>query len=531
MFSERTGLNAALGMLAAAMLMVLCQFTASGQSGPTTRGDLLSAKELAKIGKSFINSPPTPPPGFARPLAAGGWDSKSLSSNSLAVPTSTWTYGCTATSAGMIFAFYDRNGYPGMYTGPANGGVCPLTDLGQGINAPVSGACSIIATQNGFDGRATAGHADDYYVGYGAEGPDPWVGVRPEHAWGGCTADYMGTNQFKWDYYSGDSGTDSNPDGGTSYFSNSSGGRLYDFIPPSSYGTPQTEACHGMRLFAESRGYGVTENYTQAIDTLYAGGFSFANYKTEIDAGCPVMIHVSGHTMVGVGYDDAGSTVYLNDTWDNAVHSMTWGGAYSGMAQRAVTVIHLAPDTTPPTGAIVINGNLSATKTASVTLALAWSDGIGSGVTRMRFSDNGTTWSAWAALMAARAYSLPAGDGYKTVRVQYLDRAGNRSAICSDYIRLDTVPPTGGIIINGGAVTTATRSVSLGLNWADTGAGVTRMRFSDNGSTWTAWQSLAATRAHTLPGAVGNNTVRVQYLDGAGNSSPVCSDYIKLLGS
>jgi hypothetical protein len=39
-----------------------------------------------------------------------------------------------------------------------------------------------------------------------------------------------------------------------------------------------------------------------------------------------------------------------------------------------------------------------------------------------------------------------------------------------------------------------------------------------------------ATRAHTLPKAdLGNQTVRVQYLDGAGNYSLVYNDYIKLV--
>ena len=70
------------------------------------------------------------------------------------VPTSSWTYGCSATSAGMMFGYYDHTGYSNMYAGPANGGVAPLTDLGN--------ACSIIATQQGFDGRGTPGHVDDY---------------------------------------------------------------------------------------------------------------------------------------------------------------------------------------------------------------------------------------------------------------------------------------------------------------------------------------------------------------------------------
>jgi hypothetical protein len=55
------------------------------------------------------------------------------------------------------------------------------------------------------------------------------------------------------------------------------------------------------------------------------------------------------------------------------------------------------------------------------------------------------------------------------------------------------------------------------------------MRFSDNGSTWTAWLVPAATRNHTLPAGLGYHTVRVQYADGGGNYSAVRSDYIKLV--
>ena len=160
--------------------------------------------------------------------------------------------------------------------------MAPLTNLGQGDDPlnPIAGASSLIATQNGFDGRVTRGHVDDYWVSYNSGGPDPWETGGVEHTWGGCLADYMGTNQWKWDYDSNGS-KDSNIDGGTSYFS-AGASKLYDYIPPSSYGMPQTELCHGMRLFAESRGYTVVENYTQAIDTVASGGFSFADYQTEI---------------------------------------------------------------------------------------------------------------------------------------------------------------------------------------------------------------------------------------------------------
>ena len=187
-------------------------------------------------------------------------------------------------------------------------------------------------------------------------------------------------------------------------------------------------------------------------------------------------------------------------------------------------------DITPPTGSIVINDNRSATKSSSVTLKLQWSDGDGSGVSRMRFSNDGSTWSAWTALSTPVSYSLPVGDGHKTVRVQFIDRSNNRSLVYSDYIRFDSMPPTGSVIINDGNATTSRRLVTLKMNWSDgQGSGVSRMRFSDNGSNWTPWLPLSNSRKHTLPEGLGYHTVRVQYTDGAGNYSVVEKDYIKLI--
>ncbi len=183
----------------------------------------------------------------------------------------------------------------------------------------------------------------------------------------------------------------------------------------------------------------------------------------------------------------------------------------------------------PMTGGIVINSNRSATNNPVVTLALTWAGGAGTGVVRMRFSNDGSTWTAWGPLAASKSYTLPAGDGHKTVRVQYLDKLNNKSAIYSDYILLDTTLPTGSIIINNGAATTATRSVTLKLTWADAGAGVSRMRFSDDGAHWTAWTPQTASRPYTLPAGLGYHTVRAQFLDGANNYSAVYNDYIKLV--
>lgn len=266
------------------------------------------------------------------------------------VPTSRWTYGCSATAAGMMFGYYDRTGYSNMYTGPANGGIAPLYDLGA--------RCSIIATQKGFDGRETWGHVDNYWITTGASGPDPFEGVRPEHAWGDCVADFMGTNQAKWDWDE-DGFTEFNTDGSTALWTNTSGRRLYDYLPPESGDSPRTALSHGLRLFAESRGYDVVTNYTQQLDTLFADGFSFADYKFEIDAGRPVMVQLRGHSMLGVGYDEEKQDILFHNTWDNALHTMPWGGTYEGMEFFAVTVFQLAAIPEPASAALWLFSSLA----------------------------------------------------------------------------------------------------------------------------------------------------------------------------
>jgi len=338
--------------------------------GPATYGDQLSYSELADIQITSMDSPPKRSlvkwkkqigkgkrfkswKQAIKAVEKGLLDEPEVQSSSQAisdagdivlngVPTSTWTYGCSATAAGMIFGYYDRHGYSNMYTGPTNGGVAPLTNLGQGAipSLPIPGACSIIATQDSFDGRTTPGHVDDYWINYNEEGPDPWETSGIEHTWGDCTTDFMGTNQWKWAFNGSE--IDFNVDGSTALFSDGAN-KLYDYIPPASAGSPRTALCHGMRLFAESRGYTVTENYTQHVDTYAAGGFSFDDYKNEIDNGYPVMIQVAGHSMVGVGYNDSTQEIIIHDTWENSQHRMDWGGSYESMLHQGVTVIHLEP--------------------------------------------------------------------------------------------------------------------------------------------------------------------------------------------
>jgi hypothetical protein len=242
------------------------------------------------------------------------------------IPAFDWVYGCSATSAAMMTGHYDNTIFPQMYTGPTNGGVVPMNNSTWG-----AGECPLSATHMGYDGLSVRGHVDDYWIAYGSTANDPYItGGWTAHSNADCTADYMGTNQSAL----------GNTDGATTFYFNGSGAPLYDYTGCE---PGQKDGCHGLRQFFESRGYSIQTNgnYSQYINPYNSNGFTYAQFKAEIDAGRPVLIQVEGHTMLGYGYNDTGTTIYIHDTWDHNNHTMTWGGSYSGMAHYGVGVFLL----------------------------------------------------------------------------------------------------------------------------------------------------------------------------------------------
>ncbi len=194
------------------------------------------------------------------------------------------------------------------------------------------------------------GSIDDYWVQYGSSSPDPYItGSWTQHAWGDAIGDYMRTSQSHYN-------------GSTAYGLGDAYTRFYDNSNPAaplSCDTIQSyvalgyppDGTLGRKQFYEAKGYSVTDCYNQYTDITSGnpnpGGFSFTQYKAEIDAGRPVMINLEGHTIVGVGYADP-DIVYLHDTWDSGTHSMTWGGRYydrgrMAMVTRSVWFVNLGP--------------------------------------------------------------------------------------------------------------------------------------------------------------------------------------------
>jgi len=188
-------------------------------------------------------------------------------------------------------------------------------------------------------------------------------------------------------------------------------------------------------------------------------------------------------------------------------------------------------DTTPPTGTVSINNGDAATSRTAVTLALSATDG-GSGVAKMRFSNDNSTWSGWETYATTRSnWTLAGGDGTKTVWAQFQDALGNASAVViKDTIIVDKTGPTGTVSINGGADWTNTLTATLTLSGTDSGSGVSKMRFSNDNSNWSGWETYATTRSNwTLAGGDGTKTVWAQFQDAAGNTSTtVIKDTITL---
>jgi len=415
--------------------------------------------------------PPSPPPvGFVPPpQRVHNQLGDVMLSN---VPAYSWCYGCSPTAAGMMMGYYDLNGYPNMYAGPSNGGACPLDNepvWGHAVD-PIAGEigeCPFIASHEGIDGRATRGHVDDYWSGYDSN-VDPYMvnGWTPHTD--DSVADFMGTSQY---VHFG------NPDGTTMFYYNMGGDPLFDYIPISG-----RDGCHGMRLYAESRGYRVTENYTQLIfdPATTPSGFTYGQYCAEIDAGHPVMIQVMGHSMVGVGYNKIGSIVYLHTTWGNYTDQMTWGGTFDNMQQWGVTVLHLAPNT--PLSGVSLAVTPASPQTIYTPMTLTALPTEGNNVTytfQVQGSDgNWTTLSQSATPTTIWQPTVP--DTY-TLQVQAVDISDPNGTVFTDQTTFVVTPPLSIVTLAADPQGPSTIDTAIALSANAVGGAQLVYKFEANG--------------------------------------------------
>ncbi len=114
-----------------------------------------------------------------------------------------------------------------------------------------------------------------------------------------------------------------------------------------------------------------------------------------------------------------------------------------------------------PEAGAVINGGSAYCNSANVALTLMCGDGMGSGVSHVKFSNDGALWSNWENAAPVMAWTLAPGDGAKTVHIQCRDAVGNVSEVAGAAVLLDTVAPVFTGLVATPAVTTKDDAVLL----------------------------------------------------------------------
>jgi hypothetical protein len=264
---------------------------------------------------------------FSRDTIYGRVDCYSDTATTLQNTTSSdWWYGCTATSGGMLMAYYDTNGYKGASFGNLiPGGTAGSSAIGDWPNGQLLRAT--IASeehQRDYYGAATRGYntgGGTSALGYGAEKDDVASGAHADN----CIADFLGTSQ--------DSCHNSNGSTQTYYYTD---GHRLDYTDQ--LGITDKWSATGLANYVSYCGYGVLDCFSQYSDIYMTsksltGGFSFADFETEIDAGRGVILNLTnatlgGHSVLGIGYDAATKSVELYNTWDSSIHTAAWDTGY-----------------------------------------------------------------------------------------------------------------------------------------------------------------------------------------------------------
>ena len=174
-----------------------------------------------------------------------------------------------------------------------------------------------------------------------------------------------------------------------------------------------------------------------------------------------------------------------------------------------------------------IKKNVLITNKVNVQLDLKAED-LYSGVTHMRFKNEGFAWTPYEAYNPVKDWNLALPDGLKHVWVQYRDKVGHESEMIEDIIILDTTKPIiDSFVINNDDKYTNQLKVQLSLKGKDALTGIKEMQFSNDNVNWTT-TPYAETHEWSLLAGDGNKTVYARLVDEAGNVSTVMTDTIFL---
>lgn len=171
----------------------------------------------------------------------------------------------------------------------------------------------------------------------------------------------------------------------------------------------------------------------------------------------------------------------------------------------------------PAKNIFTINNDASATNSTAVTITAEITDENTLG--NMCFSSDGNIWSSWESYSATKIWNITDAEASQTIYARYSDAAGNVLQV-NDSIIYDQTLPSGTMIINSDDVYTNNPAITITASVTDSGSlpsGMQSMRFSNNGTSWSAWEDYAGTKTWALEGADGEKNIQGQFRDCAGN--------------
>lgn len=190
---------------------------------------------------------------------------------------------------------------------------------------------------------------------------------------------------------------------------------------------------------------------------------------TALDATSGVAL-VSWSRDGGATWQPVSGTLSWADTWDttsgpdgtyNLVHRSE--DVAGNQENPGSVIVHV--DNTPPTTTVTLTGaeGSGGWWRSPVSVSLVAGDGNGIGVASTQYRVDGGDWQSYSV-----SFTI-SGDGIHTVEYWSTDVAGNTEDICTQTLRIDTVPPE----------TTASLSGTLGLNGWYTDAVVVTLAITD----------------------------------------------------
>lgn len=202
----------------------------------------------------------------------------------------------------------------------------------------------------------------------------------------------------------------------------------------------------------------------------------------------------------------------------------------SGAFNQASIEFEIISDRTPPTDIMLSNSTVQEKKSIGTTVGTltatdsggpqAFTYSLVSGDTNF-FEIDGNE------LKTTTVFTYDAKNNYQ-ITIRVTDGAGN---IFEKELTIEITknhPPMGSITINNGAGYTSSTNVILTMTASDTEGEAITMRFSNDGTTWSSWESYASTKSWTLTNGDGSKTIYMQLKDTTDNISNTLSNTIIL---